>query len=76
MGLWGASQALAFALGGFLSTTLVDSARFVFGSPAIAFGIVFFVEAVLFFVAAHLAAHGGRADLESAINLTEGAINA
>jgi len=32
MGLWGASQAIAFGLGGFLGTVAVDVARSVFGS--------------------------------------------
>lgn len=56
MGLWGAAQAVAFALGGLFSTTLVDSARYLLGSPAAAFGIVFCAEAALFVIAARFAA--------------------
>lgn len=56
MGLWGAAQAVAFALGGFIGTFIVDSVRYFFGSPVAAFAIVFGVEALLFFVAAAFAA--------------------
>lgn len=55
MGLWGAAQAVAFGLGGFLGTVAVDVARHLVGSPAIAYGAVFATEAVLFVVAALLA---------------------
>jgi BCD family chlorophyll transporter-like MFS transporter len=47
---------VAFALGGLFSTTLVDSARYLLGSPAAAFGIVFCAEAALFVIAARFAA--------------------
>jgi BCD family chlorophyll transporter-like MFS transporter len=56
MGLWGAAQALGFALGGVCATGIVDLCRSLFGSPTAAFAIVFGVEAALFFVAARLAA--------------------
>jgi BCD family chlorophyll transporter-like MFS transporter len=59
MGLWGAAQAVAFALGGLFSTTVVDCARYFLGSPAAAFGIVFCAEAALFIIAARLAARMG-----------------
>ncbi len=63
MGLWGAAQAVAFALGGLFSTTLLDSARYFLGSPAAAFGIVFCAEAALFIVAARFSARvGGTVD--------------
>jgi len=55
MGLWGAAQALAFALGGLLGTGIVDSIRYFFGAPVAAFGIVFCVEATLFIVAGRFA---------------------
>lgn len=55
MGLWGASQALAFALGGFIGTLAVDIARQFFGSPAHAYTSVFFGEALLFIVSAAIA---------------------
>jgi BCD family chlorophyll transporter-like MFS transporter len=55
MGLWGAAQALAFALGGLLGTGIVDSIRYVSGSPVAAFGVVFCVEAALFLAAGRFA---------------------
>jgi BCD family chlorophyll transporter-like MFS transporter len=61
MGLWGAAQAVAFALGGLFSTTMVDSARYLLGSPAAAFGIVFCAEAALFVIAARFATRVGSA---------------
>jgi len=59
MGLWGAAQAVAFALGGIVGTGTVDLIRHVFGSPVTAFSIVFGMEAVLFFIAARFAARVG-----------------
>lgn len=56
MGLWGAAQAVAFALGGLGATALVDLARLVFDSVAIAYGVVFAVEGGLFLLASRLAA--------------------
>jgi len=48
MGLWGASQAIAFGGGGFLGTVAVDLTRWLVGSPVTAYGIVFVAEAALF----------------------------
>lgn len=56
MGLWGAAQALGFALGGLLGTGIVDLCRHLLGSPALAFASVFGIEAALFFAAARMAA--------------------
>lgn len=55
MGLWGAAQAIAFGSGGLLGTLASDLARHVLGNAAIAYSVVFSVEAVLFVVAALLA---------------------
>jgi BCD family chlorophyll transporter-like MFS transporter len=55
MGLWGAAQAIAFALGGLVATSASDLARAVLGSPQAAYGAVFIGEAVLFLIAARLA---------------------
>jgi MFS transporter, BCD family, chlorophyll transporter len=55
MGLWGAAQAIAFALGGLLGTGLSDLARFFILAPGIAYGIVFAIEAILFLVAVMIA---------------------
>ena len=60
MGLWGAAQAIAFGLGGFLGTAAVDLARYFFGSPIPAFASVFAGQAILFLVAAGLAARVGQ----------------
>jgi len=56
MGLWGAAQAIAFALGGFGGTVLADLARAGFDAAAPAYGFVFLCEAALFLVSALLAA--------------------
>lgn len=55
MGLWGAAQAIAFGLGGFLGTVAVDATRLLYGAPEIAYAIVFCAEACLFIIAAGLA---------------------
>ncbi|HEY1313720.1 MAG TPA: BCD family MFS transporter, partial [Steroidobacteraceae bacterium] len=59
LGLWGAAQAAAFALGGFIGTFALDAVRYFFGSPMIAFAVVFACEALLFFAAARIAARAG-----------------
>jgi MFS transporter, BCD family, chlorophyll transporter len=66
MGLWGAAQAVAFGLGGFLGTVAIDAARFWLGSPMMAYTVVFVAEAALFLVSAVLAARVGRDDLRPA----------
>ncbi len=55
MGLWGAAQALAFALGGLVGTLAVDVARWAFGEATPAYTAVFLGEGVLFMLAAILA---------------------
>jgi len=52
MGLWGAAQAIAFGLGGFLGTVGVDVVRYVFDAPIAAYGLVFTAAGILFMVAA------------------------
>jgi len=54
MGLWGAAQAIAFGLGGFLGTAAVDLARAIFDTPVMAYAMVFTTEGILFLVAAVL----------------------
>ncbi|MGF1561887.1 MAG: PucC family protein, partial [Geminicoccaceae bacterium] len=56
MGLWGAAQAIAFGLGGFLGAASVDVTRIALGAPTSAYGLVFAGQAVLFVIAAMLAA--------------------
>jgi BCD family chlorophyll transporter-like MFS transporter len=55
MGLWGAAQAIAFALGGVVGTGASDIARAAFGNPGPAYAAVFASQAILFVVAARLA---------------------
>jgi len=59
MGLFGASQALAFGAGGFIGTVSVDLARSLLGSAPAAYGMVFASQAVLFLAAAWIAARMG-----------------
>ncbi len=54
MGLWGAAQAIAFALGGFLGTVAIDVTRQFVSEPAAAYALVFTAEAILFLWAARL----------------------
>ncbi|NBD96475.1 MAG: MFS transporter [Gammaproteobacteria bacterium] len=54
MGLWGASQAFAFGLGGFLGAAGVDLTRLLTGSPVVAYAVVFALQAGLFIYAARL----------------------
>ncbi len=61
MGLWGAAQAIAFGLGGFLGAAYVDLMRALTGDPLTAYSTVFASEACLFVAAAWLAARTGRA---------------
>lgn len=60
MGLWGAAQAVAFGLGGFLGAAAVDVARAMMDAPAPAFALVFAVEGLIFLVAAALALRVGE----------------
>jgi len=55
MGLWGAAQGIAFGVGGFGGTILVDLARLLVGPIALAYALVFLFEAALFVWAAVLA---------------------
>lgn len=55
MGLWGAAQAIAFGVAGLLATLAVDAARLVLGDAALAYALVFFLQAAVFLFAARLA---------------------
>lgn len=55
MGVWGASQAMAFGLGGLIGAVGVDIGRAMTGVDSTAFLVVFAGEAMLFLVAAWLA---------------------
>jgi BCD family chlorophyll transporter-like MFS transporter len=56
MGMWGAAQAVAFGLGGFLGTAAADLARHALGSPLDAYASVFAGEAALFLISGVMAA--------------------
>ena len=55
MGVWGASQAIAFGLGGLIGALGVDIARQSLGHDGSAFQLIFAIEAALFVIAAGLA---------------------
>ncbi|MFN9506381.1 MAG: BCD family MFS transporter [Rubrivivax sp.] len=55
MGLWGAAQAIGFAVGGVAGTAASDLARWALGAPGPAYASVFALEAVLFIASAWLA---------------------
>lgn len=72
MGIFGAAQALSFGAGGFLGTMAVDIMRRFVEMPGTAYAVVFFVEALLFVVAAALAVHA--TDTRSAAEMTDEAV--
>jgi BCD family chlorophyll transporter-like MFS transporter len=78
VGLWGAAQAIAFAVGGLAGTIAVDLGRWLIGSQAAAYASVFVLEAGLFLVAAYLASQiiPGRAEVASPALEDEGALRA
>ena len=59
MGVWGASQAIAFGIGGLTGAVIVDQLRSLLGEDVTAFQTVFAIEAVMFLLAA-LVATGTR----------------
>jgi MFS transporter, BCD family, chlorophyll transporter len=69
MGLWGAAQAIAFGLGGMVGAGMSDVARVLLNSTSSAYGAVFFLEFVLFFGAAWIAAKMNRPSAVSPSNL-------
>jgi BCD family chlorophyll transporter-like MFS transporter len=62
MGLWGASQAMAFGLGGLLGTAASDLAHYVLGEQGTAYASVFGFESVMFVLAAACAIWVGQYD--------------
>ena len=65
MGLFGASQAIAFGAGGFVGTVLVDLLKLYTQSNAISYGVVFGLEAALFVAAALMAMRLGVKRIEA-----------
>jgi BCD family chlorophyll transporter-like MFS transporter len=66
MGLWGASQAIAFGLGGLLGTTASDLAHHVLAEQGTAYAFVFGFETAMFVLAAACAIWVGRYDHKDA----------
>jgi BCD family chlorophyll transporter-like MFS transporter len=62
MGLWGASQALAFGLGGLLGSVASDLAHYLLGEQGTAYACVFAFESVMFVLAAACAIWVGQYD--------------
>ncbi len=69
MGLWGAAQAIAFGLGGFLGAASVDLMRLFTGNALTAYSTVFACEACLFVAAAYFAMRIGGARSSASIEL-------
>lgn len=59
LGVWGAAQAFAFGIGGFVGTVAIDATRALFADPATAYALVFALEGATFLVAARIAAGVG-----------------
>jgi MFS transporter, BCD family, chlorophyll transporter len=55
MGVWGASQAIAFGLGGLVGAVGVDAGRAIMGADGPAFALIFGIEAGMFLLAALVA---------------------
>jgi MFS transporter, BCD family, chlorophyll transporter len=55
MGVWGASQAIAFGLGGLIGAVGVDAGRRLMGADGPAFALIFGIEAGMFLLAAAVA---------------------
>jgi len=73
MGVWGASQAIAFGLGGLTGAVGVDLARHALGDDGAAFQLIFSIEAAAFLCAAMLAIRAtGGAAMRASIRHTEG----
>jgi BCD family chlorophyll transporter-like MFS transporter len=70
MGVWGASQAIAFGAGGLIGAVGVDLGCSVMGATDRAFALVFTGEALLFLVAAALAIGSARVAQPSHIEAT------
>jgi BCD family chlorophyll transporter-like MFS transporter len=66
MGVWGAAQAIAFAIGGFLGAVGVGALRDLFHQPAPAFLAVFCAEGLAFLAAGLLASRLDATSLRAA----------
>lgn len=66
MGVWGAAQAIAFAMGGFFGAVGVDIGRQLFAETSTAFLVVFAIEGALFVASALIALRIGASEAVSA----------
>lgn len=71
MGLWGAAQAMAFAMGSVLGTAASDLTRWLLADAGLAYALVFMLDAALFLCAARLAARVEPRARPAHINLGE-----
>ncbi|MFU7528456.1 BCD family MFS transporter [Qipengyuania sp. ASV99] len=72
MGVWGASQAIAFGLGGLIGALGVDAARKIQAQDGGAFQIIFAIEAALFVAAAGLALRTGNSVASASFSRNDG----
>jgi BCD family chlorophyll transporter-like MFS transporter len=70
VGLWGAAQAIAFAIGGFAGASGLDLMRHWMGTGVSAFAVIFSAEAVCFLIAAAIGTTLGRTETENPALLT------
>jgi BCD family chlorophyll transporter-like MFS transporter len=71
MGVWGAAQAFAFGIGGFLGTLASDVARYLLSQPSMSYSVVFVAEAGLFVIAAVMAVWVHRAPAKHVIRRSD-----
>ena len=74
MGVWGASQAIAFGLGGLIGAVGVDAGRAMMGADAPAFALIFGIEAGIFLLAALVALRAVAGRTGASNQLVAGAI--
>ncbi len=74
MGVWGASQAIAFGLGGLIGAVGVDAGRAAMGADGPAFAMIFGLEAGMFLLAALVALRAVAGRYGASNKLVAGAI--
>ena len=74
MGVWGASQAIAFGLGGLIGAVGVDAGRALMGTDGPAFAMIFGIEAGMFLLAALVALRAVAGRYGASNKLVAGAI--
>ena len=74
MGVWGASQAIAFGLGGLIGAVGVDAGRAAMGADGPAFAMIFGIEAGMFLLAALVALRAVAGRYGASNKLVAGAI--